>query len=539
MKNKKIIRSYLSTCITLVLFMVAINPGILLFDNGADAMAATTDQSLYPKAYGVLASERLMYPVDMSDCPVKIDNSRQLFVDDYLIAKTDNVKRRVHKAQKHPKNPIMVPDKPWEKLPPKKSGCIFQIVRRDAKTGRFRMWYSGFNVYKLPSGTPVRFPALYAESDDGINWKKPELGLCEHNGSKSNNLIIHGGNIFGLFIDHNEPDPQARYKAVVWHEPSYGKLEAGLQPQVKREGYYLYRSPDGIRWKGDLTRCLAPNSQGYNMPQDGIGDTSIFRWDPRLKKYIGDVKFILPGKMRCRGIMESDDLIHWTRPRMTIYPDSVDDADAQIYGHLSFCYESMWLGLLRVMHTKRTPGFKQTTVELTASRDGRHWTRVANRNEILPLGGEQDWDADYHDPCWDPIVVGDELWIYYRSGRLRNEEDRCYAIGLAKLRRDGFASLADTGKPGEVITRPLSFKGKRLFINADVQPGGSIKVGLLTPDYKPVPKYSTGDCKVIKTGAVKMPVTWSGVSEFTLPEGEHVRLKFELDKAEIYAFWFE
>ena len=29
----------------------------------------------------------------------------------------------------------------------------------------------------------------YAESDDGITWRKPELGLSEFNGSKRNNLV--------------------------------------------------------------------------------------------------------------------------------------------------------------------------------------------------------------------------------------------------------------------------------------------------------------------------------------------------------------
>ena len=50
----------------------------------SNAAQTATDRSLFPKAYGVLASEHLMRPVDMSNWPVKIDRSRQLFVDDYL-----------------------------------------------------------------------------------------------------------------------------------------------------------------------------------------------------------------------------------------------------------------------------------------------------------------------------------------------------------------------------------------------------------------------------------------------------------------------
>ena len=30
----------------------------------------------------------------------------------------------------------------------------------------------------------------YAESKDGIHWKKPELGLVEFNGSKANNIVM-------------------------------------------------------------------------------------------------------------------------------------------------------------------------------------------------------------------------------------------------------------------------------------------------------------------------------------------------------------
>ena len=48
-------------------------------------------------------------------------------------------------------------------------------------------------------------------------------------------------------------------------------------------------------------------------------------------------------------------------------------------------------------------------MELTASRDGRHWTRVGARDEIVPLGSESEWDPDYHDPSGDPILVGNEL----------------------------------------------------------------------------------------------------------------------------------
>jgi len=487
-------------------------------------IGTATDESLFPKAYGILANEKLMFPVDMSDWPVKIDSSRQLFIDDYLLASVKNLTRTVHQATKFDGNPIMKDHKAIDG-----AGAVFVIVRRDEQTGKFRMWYAGRVTYTLPDGMSVRFPALYAESDDGISWKKPELELHEFNGSTANNIIIPAGNLWGLHIDQNEPNPKRRYKGIVWHEPKY----------VPREGYFLYTSPDGIHWTRETEEPLALSLNSYTMPQSGIGDTSLFRWDRRLKKYVGDVKFVFPGKMRVRGFMESDDLIHWTRPRMTIYPDSLDDSDTQIYAQNSFCYESMWLGFLRVMHTERTRGYKQTTVELTASRDGRHWYRVGNRKEILPLGSENQWDADYHDPFWEPLLVDDELWIYYRSGKIRRNEMRRIDLGLAKIRRDGFVSLDADERPGTVLTRPLSFTGTKLFVNAEVRDDGHIKASVLTRKRQPIPGYSTADSIAITEGSVTLPVHWKNATGLKVSPDQHVRIHFELKNAKMYSFWIE
>ncbi len=283
------------------------------------------------------------------------------------------------------------------------------------------------------------------------------------------------------------------------------------------------------------------------MLLQGVSDTSLFYWDRRLGKYVGNVKMMIrqpdltccPGPgMRCRAMMESDDLIHWTRPRMTFYPDGLDDWDSQIYSHYGVHYGSMWLGFLQVMHTERRSGWKQCTLELTASQDGRHWTRVNKREEILQLGADDAWDADKHGLLSEPVLIGDELWMYYTSMRVRRAEPWCKAIGLSRLRRDGFVSLDAGNKPGTVTTRPLSFTGKRFFVNAEVRNDGWIKLGLLTPiDF--VPNYFPDDCIPIRGDGVTIPVSWKNAKEFELPAGEHVRLVFQLKNARLYSFWIE
>jgi len=246
-------------------------------------------------------------------------------------------------------------------------------------------------------------------------------------------------------------------------------------------------------------------------------------------------------------MMESDDLIHWTRPRMTLYPDALDAADSQVYGHIGFVYESMWIGLVRVMHTNRVPNsYKQTTVELTASRDGRHWTRVGKREEFLPLGKPDDWDPHYQDPCTPPILVGDDLWFYYRSVPLcapRSDpkalKRRVHRIGLATIRRDRFVSLDAGEKPGQVVTRPLTFEGISLYVNARVAPGGHLKAELRDVSGKPLPQYSLGRCSPVSGDTLKARVVWEGRQAIQRLAGEPLRVAFELKNAHIFAFWLE
>jgi hypothetical protein len=68
-----------------------------------------------------------MHPVDVADWPVRIDASRQLFVDDYLIAAQDGLHRRLHQPRKHPTNPVMVAEAPWEGF-----GPVLAYCRRDS-----------------------------------------------------------------------------------------------------------------------------------------------------------------------------------------------------------------------------------------------------------------------------------------------------------------------------------------------------------------------------------------------------------------------
>ena len=350
-------------------------------------------------------------------------------------------------------------------------------------------------------------------------------------------MILTGG-LFGIIHEPDEPDPQRRYKGLVWHD--------WRGDDVPPEGYYLFSSPDGLHWRQDLPEPVILNQ---NKTQPGVGDTSTFRRDPILRKYICDVKVLFrsPTTMRSRGMMESDDLIHWSRPRMTFYPDALDASDTQIYGHVGFVYESMWIGLLRVMHTQRVPdSYKQTTIEMTASRDGRHWTRVGRREEVLALGEPDAWDPHYHDPHTPPLLVGDELRLYYRSVPLRAPRDdpesrrrKVHQIGLATLKRDRFVSLDADDEPGMVVTRPLTFDGRALHVNAQVGAGGYVKAALQDRAGRPVAPWTLANCQAVTGDVLGAPVTWSQRDTVERPADQSLRIAFALKNARLFAFWIE
>ena len=78
-------------------------------------------------------------------------------------------------------------DAPWEG-----NAAAYQSVFQDGNL--YRMYYHGghYRTGGPPTQALEEHPWVfcYAESDDGIHWRRPELGLCEFAGSKANNIIL-------------------------------------------------------------------------------------------------------------------------------------------------------------------------------------------------------------------------------------------------------------------------------------------------------------------------------------------------------------
>ncbi len=127
----------------------------------------------------------------MSIEPVQVGNQRQLLMDWHVVDDLNGCERTVHRPVKHPDNPVIGSEKLYEDNGPTSWGTIL----REEETGLFRVWTTLQHpeIKKARPKSPDSISSHYYESEDGIHWRRPELGLFEFAGSKSNNIFIDPG----------------------------------------------------------------------------------------------------------------------------------------------------------------------------------------------------------------------------------------------------------------------------------------------------------------------------------------------------------
>ncbi len=205
-----------------------------------------------------------------------------------------------------------------------KGVSIYGSVLNDG--GRLRMWY-----HAIPGDWDMHTDMAsiaYAESDDGIHWHKPALGILKHGSGPNNltNLGLHSGTVF---IDPDSPASH-RYRAT-------GCGYKGLflaHPEIVAggRGYYTAHSADGLNWKLDDCR-----------PRWNSSDVITSVYHPGRKCGLTAMKFT-PRLMRMRRRS-----IHTAEFRNGIYSDAVsalyadefDDVCAATRGFHSCDYYGM------------------------------------------------------------------------------------------------------------------------------------------------------------------------------------------------------
>jgi len=462
---------------------------------------------------------------------ILIDDGRQLFVDDFLIAET-GLKRTWHTPQPYPGNPILRPDKPWEFEGEYKGHRgpyampFSDGVWYDPQDRLFKMWYMGGLLYCT----------CYAVSKDGIRWDKPSLDV------KPGTNIVHEGNRDSatVWLDLADKDPSRRFKMLRFEK-------------TPKRGLALHFSADGIHWSGEVRRA-------------GLAyDRSTMFYNPFRAVWAHSLKSAYPavgvsGAFPVRRYWEQQDLLNspgWKEygdPLLWANTDRLDapyhgskEGRAFIYNLDAVAYESLLLGLFALNRrpaNEETGQPKRNEVFAGFSRDGFHWHRPF-REPLIGISEQQgDWNwGNVQSVGGCCLVVGDRLYIYHsgRAGSGRLGKDKSFwdadgATGLAFLRRDGFASMDAGETESALATRKVTFRGRHLFVNVDA-PTGRLLVEVLDADGKVIPPFSRDTCVPANADSTIQPVRWKAAEDLSSLSGQPVRFRFLLTQGRLYSFW--
>jgi len=120
----------------------------------------------------------------------------------------------------------------------------------------------------------------------------------------------------------------------------------------------------------------------------------------------------------------------------------------------------------------------------------------------------------------------------------RHKGQPSHHIERLALRLDGFASVRASYAGGEMLTRPLTFSGRRLVINCSTSAAGSVRVEIQDLAGRAVAGRALAESMPIIGDEIDRAVAWKGGSDLGALSGRPVRLRFVLKDADLYAIQF-
>ncbi len=467
--------------------------------------------------------------------PIEIGHEPQFLFDNYVVDnhwaikyKREAVQRVFHQAKKHEANPIMTGDQP-----------SYAWVVRDEQSGVFRMYYQANFRNSVPDdekGRKYRTHIAYAESNDGMDWKKPDLKFFSWHNSKPNNVVIGRQDVPNMescgpcILDVPKTDHDG-YRYLMLYRAK-GRALGELS------GIRVIGSKDGVHWEEESDAAIAHLHSDHH---------NTISYDSSRKQYVmycrakhiyrafGDTMLDTGASRRVARMTSKSLRTGWlenNKPQTVLTPDEIDSER-----HFNFFYgmpTRHWAGVYwGFLEPFRMNDFIYT--ELALSRDGINFIRPPDRAKLIEYGDEGSWDDEmiFASPSW--VEVGDEWWIYYSGwDGPHGTTDRTGAIGLAKIRKEGFVSIRGPRGGGVVCTRTLCWPGGNLVVNCNAT-DGELRVRLSDDHRKPIDGFDYEDCETFDGDNVAHPISWKNHSISSL-KGKIVRLEFYLKQADLFSF---
>ncbi len=478
-------------------------------------------------------------PTAVVDGVVQVGSDKQLLIDDFVIEKMTGLTRRLHPFKKHPRNPVFQAQVPWEEgwADPFMSTVIYD---RDERC--FKMWYRCGPRHSLKG---------YAVSSDGIHWERPDIAQSAWQQFPNHNLLGFDGRIATWQKPGNNvqffPDASGTDRFLsLFYQPANGD-------------YAVSRSADGTVW------------QPPQSVRPAHGDVVSLIWDPSRQEYLFFPKYKRQHDGHVRRSFAATTLKSIDGPFSATFPflaghrddERVGDDACRAYGSLlkdtlrlrdfhseiysvtAIPYEGVVVALYDLWAvTGSAEG--PLDMPMKVSRDMKTWHDVDYPRRALSIGRFGEWDSGMVYGGNTMLVVDDQIRLYYLGANMGHctrvlpmtKPYHALGVGLATLRLDGFASLRSGEKPGQLTTKPLRVAGNRLQINASCLKGGSIKIALLDTAGKPLPGFAAENCDPFVGDSPNHTVTWDGKAEIRIPRDAPIRLRIEVQHADLFAFQF-
>lgn len=441
---------------------------------------------------------------------------------------------------------VIQPEEPWEGR-----FAVTTLIQHD---GKLRFWGS-------TGGKPC-----YLESEDGVVWTRPTLGLVDFEGSQENNLYP---GLIGetVFIDPSS-SPEQRYKAV------------GTQP-ISVEAFEKWKTEHPDRWEPRAWRrdcghvyalhgAVSPDGFNWRLIDEPLSvehaDTqNTGEYDPVLRQYVmytrtwwvgeqarpagvelsPDMRWIAPGR-RSIGRSASPTFSDFPvsqpvlvpspsmKPSDVLYTNCKTSIPGQPDNHLMF--PAVW-----------DVDSDSTRLVLASSTDGRLWDWVPEGTVLRTAEfGRFDGGSIFASPHLVELANGDFALPYngYRFPHKypRGGEGFLPNLGFAVWPKGRIVALETEGV-GEFATVGFIPPVYRLSLNAVTARSGHIRVAVcrLKPscfDLQPIEGFGFDECRAIIGDQPGVRVEWAGGDGLGVAPGEPVALAFRLKQAKLFALEF-
>lgn len=509
-----------------------------------------------------------------SPAPVRdIGDRKQLFIDRRFIERGDGIDLVMNPPRD--RQVVLESVAPWESM--------FVMFTSVIDTGAgYKMYYTALVWEK--DGRAYQNLCL-VESDDGVSWRRPELGLFEFEGSTKNNIV--GPNL--ECAPHHDPRcPLGEPYMMLASVGSFGLSPQAFDPSWRPDGTkklarvrdphfgmfqdepFLMTSPDGVRWRRITGPLLGLSSDNWN--------NQLF-YDESRGTFVAYLRGAAHGRTVHRYETDDPRRAPWAIPRATAVPGRfgevylkdelpiVIDKDAEdrwpgdvqnqnivIYPWAQDAYLA-FTGLYRhypgpmkarpddgARHRFRFLNDGPNDIHLFVSRDGVEFSRPS-RWPYLDLGiyGDDDGGSAYAGAGM--VRAGNEIWQYFTvsrepHGSIGPGTRNLYKIIRTRHRLDGFVS-ADAGhRGGELVTPPMTFTGDRLELNIDCGALGETWVEIQDEAGNPLPGRRLDECDPVDLNHVRTVVTWRNKPDVGDLQGRPVRLRFKMRLSKLFAFQF-